>query len=157
MEEALAWDSARFETRLEKAVDAFDKVEAARLCDELVAHLDRSDDVYEEKRAETILGLLRRKCYFDLLQRVADAFLRTGQTALQIGRQYAQSMIDQGNLTAAVAMLEALMLRAAQDPKEGPEARGLLGRIRKQQYVNAGEPRSQRNQRVLRQAIEAYY
>jgi S1-C subfamily serine protease len=153
----MAWDSAEFEAKLKAAVDAFDKAEAARLCDELIAHLDRSDDVYEEEPAEAILGILRRKCYFDLLQRVADAFLRTEQTAFQISRQYAQSMIDQGNLTAAAATLEALALKAAGDPKESAEARGLLGRIRKQQYVNAGEPKSQRNQRVLRKAVEAYY
>jgi len=90
-------------------------------------------------------------------QRVADAFLRTGQTACQISRQYAQSMIDQGNLTAAVTTLEALMPRAAQDPDEDAEARGLLGRAGKQQYLDAGEPTSRRNQRVLKQAVAAYH
>jgi len=153
----MTWDSADFEEKLKAAVDAFDKAEAARLCDELIAHLDRSDDVYEEKPAKAILGILRRKCYFDLLQRVADAFLRTEQTSFQISRQYAQSMIDQGNLTAAVATLEALVQKAAEDPEESAEARGLLGRVRKQQYVNAGEPKSRRNQRVLWKAVEAYY
>ena len=65
--------TARNSSRLKAAVDAFDKAEAARLCDELIAYLDRSDDIYEEKTAKTVLGILRRKCYFDLLQRVADA------------------------------------------------------------------------------------
>ncbi|HKH49129.1 MAG TPA: serine protease [Thermoanaerobaculia bacterium] len=153
----MAWNGEDFEQRLKTAADAFDRAEAARLCDELIAHLDRSDDVYEEKPAKRILGILRRKCWFDLLQRAADAFLRADQTAFQIRRQYAQSMIDQGNLTAAVITLEALEAAAANDPEESAEARGLLGRVRKQQYVNAGEPGSQRNQRNLKQAIAAYY
>lgn len=153
----MSWDSNDFEQRLKAAVDAFDKVEAARLCDELIAHLQGSDDIYEEKPAKKVLGILRRKCYFDLLQRVADAFLRTEQTAFQIRRQYAQSMIDQGNLTAATDTLEALIAAAANDPEESAEARGLLGRVRKQQYVNAGNPGSQRNQRILRQAVAAYH
>jgi S1-C subfamily serine protease len=153
----MAWDSAAFQSRLKAAVDAFDKAEAARLCDELIAHLERSDDVYEEKPAKAILGILRRKCYFDLLQRVADAFLRTDQRALQIQRQYAQSMIDQGNLTAATATLRALQAEAAGDPEESAEARGLLGRVLKQQYVNAGGPVSQRNQRLLGEAVKAYH
>lgn len=153
----MVWSSEDFEQRLKAAVDAFDKAGTARLCNELIAHLDRSDDVYEEKPAKRILGILRRKCYFDLMQRVADAFLRTDQTAFQIRRQYAQSMIDQGNLTAAIATLEALVVAAANDTEESAEARGLLGRVRKQQYVNVGDPTSQRSQRNLKQAIAAYY
>jgi S1-C subfamily serine protease len=153
----MAWDSEDFERRLKAAVDAFDKAEAARLCNELIAHLERSDEIYEEKPAKRILAILRRKCYFDLMQRVADAFLRTDQTAFQIRRQYAQSMIDQGNLTAAVDTLKTLVAETANDPEESAEARGLLGRVRKQQYVNAGKPDSQRSQRILKEAVEAYY
>ena len=153
----MAWNAEEFERQLKAAVDAFDKAEATRLSEDLIAHLAAHRRRLPARTGGAGLGLLRKKRYFDLLQRVADALLRADQTALKVRRQYAQSMIEQGNLTAALLVLETLAVGASDDPVEGPEAWGLIGRVHKQEYVNAENPKGLRNQRHLRLAIEAYH
>jgi hypothetical protein len=86
---------------------------------------------------------------------VAEALRLAGQDAPQIRRQLAQSLIDQGKLGAAISALETLIARD-EDPAETAEARGLLGRVHKQAYVNSADPTSRRNQVSLRTAIAAY-
>lgn len=152
----MSWSPEIFLQSLEAAVDSFDRPGAAALCDELVADLRRSDEIYPKEPAIKVLDTLRRKCYFDLMQRVADALIRSGQAAPKVRRQYAQSLIDQDNLTAALSALEALAADTAEDPGENAEARGLIGRVYKQWYVE-GDPRSKRGRERLERAVAAYY
>ena len=151
----MTWNDTDFIARLQAAVQQYDRAEAARLCNELIAELDRGGQL-EERTARRILQTLRRKCYFDLMERVAEGLIFAGQDSAQIRRQFAQSLIDQGKLAPAVSVLEALLDRCAADPEESAEARGLLGRVHKQVYVNAADPASRRNQASLRKAIAAY-
>jgi len=153
----MSWDQADFLARLAAAVERFDRAEASRLIDELVAALDHAATV-EPKAARIVLQSLRRKCFFDLMERAAGALRRGGQDEPQIRRQYAQALADQGKALPAIDALEALVARTepgspahptdpadpsspsanvAADQAENAEARGLLGRVYKQLYVDA--------------------
>lgn len=151
------WNATEFTIRLRKTVDTFDKPGVARLCDELIAHLLSTEEDYPAKEAERILQILRNKRLFLLMQKVGDAFIQTGRASLKARRQYAQSLIDEGNLTAALMVLNELTVLARDDPLENAEARGLIGRVHKQFYVNANSPENQRNREHLRCAITAYH
>jgi len=133
----MSWNQGEFLERLKKAVERFDRDDASRLCDELIAQLHRGT-VLGDGMGRRILALLRRKAYFEQMERVAESFLFTSQDDAQIRRQYAQALIDQSKLTAAVYVLESLVERTeGLDPRENAEARGLLGRVYKQLYINA--------------------
>jgi hypothetical protein len=133
---AETWDQTDFLARLDAAVESFDRQGATRLGGELAAAL-AAGAMVEPAAARTILQSLRRKCFFDLMEGAAVALRLAGQDEPRIRRQHAQALIDQGKLTAALDALEALAPRAAGDAAESAEARGLLGRVYKQLYVDA--------------------
>jgi hypothetical protein len=53
-------------------------------------------------------GPLATQHHFVVLQQVADAFIQSGSLDPTIRRQYAQALLDQGILKAAIAVLELL-------------------------------------------------
>jgi V8-like Glu-specific endopeptidase len=142
---------------LQEALDTFDWKQAENICEALIVELNSSTTPYDEEPARKILKMLRRKRQFRLMGLVADAFIRSGQSAAEILRQYAQSMIDQGNLTASRMVLQSIIDDPGSPPGEKAEASGLLGRIHKQLYVNARDPSNPRQQQNLGRAIEYYY
>jgi V8-like Glu-specific endopeptidase len=158
----VGWDEQQFLEALTAAVERFDRDGATKLCNELIAAL-QGGELPSEEGAKRILQTLRRKCYFELMERVAEALRFAGRDESQIRRQYAQSLIDQGKIPAAVDVLESLAARTAgMDPSENAEARGLLGRIYKQLYINAVNADSEAkglrlSQLNLQRAVNAYY
>ncbi|HYO13527.1 MAG TPA: serine protease [Thermoanaerobaculia bacterium] len=152
----MRWDPADFSRQLAAAAEAFDRPEVARLAEELIAHLRSRVGLYPEADALRVLGILRRKRHFELLQRVADAFLLSGQRSPQALRHYAQALIEggPGRWTAAVAVLEDLVAGTTAHPEENAEARGLLGRVYKQLYL-AGGPAARRR-RFLERSVASY-
>lgn len=150
----MSWDQQSFLERLKAAVDEFDGERTAVLCQELIGRLDEGE-APREGLGRKVLATLRRKCYFELMEKVADALREAGFDDHQVRRQYAQALIDQGKASAAVYVLEPL----ADHPEEGAEARGLLGRVYKQLYVNAaggGGQAGLRSRRNLQRAVSAY-
>lgn len=145
-----------FTSELRKAVDTFDRTGAARLCQTLIKHLVTSDEDYPVKEAERALQILRNKRMFALMRRVGDAFIQTDRASLKVRRQYAQSLIDEGDLSAALSVLTELAVVANKDPVENAEVRGLIGRVHKQFYLNAGNPKLTVNREHLRRAIASY-
>jgi hypothetical protein len=91
------------------------------------------------------------------MQQVADELIQAGQRAPQIRRQYAQALLDAGNITAALEALRALLADTAGDGSEQAEARGLVGRAYKQLHINAGGTSSRRGREHLARAIRAYH
>jgi V8-like Glu-specific endopeptidase len=157
----MTFKAREFNDKLTAAVDSFDRQGAAQLCSELVRHLFERDDKYPLKHSKIVLKQLRRLRYFDLMQSVADALIQNGQTDPEVRRQYAQSQLDQCNLTAAISTLENLEKSTAPDgddpnPVEYAEARGLLGRAYKDLYVLADNPNLSRNRGFLEKAIDYY-
>ncbi len=146
--------------RIIRALETFDWAEAERICqtgeDSLFARLSRSTVPFPARESLEILKRLRRKRQFNLMALAADAFLRAGATDAEIRRQYAQAMIDQGNFTVAVTVLQGLLDSTATPERERYEALGLMGRIRKQEYVNASDPSNPRQRQNLVKAASYY-
>jgi hypothetical protein len=67
-----------------------------------------------------------------------------------IRRQWCQSLLDQGRVLQALAALNLLSQKYFDEPVEGPEIRGLIGRAYKQLFVEDSDAES------LRAAIDAY-
>jgi S1-C subfamily serine protease len=155
------WDQGEFLDKLKTTVENLDRDGSALLCDELISHL-HGGTVLGDGMGRRILTLLRRKTYFEQMERVAEALLFTSQDDAQIRRQYAQALIDQKRLTAAVYVLETLVERTEGiDPRENAEARGLLGRVYKQLYINAvlADPKAAAvplHRLNLQRAVDAY-
>jgi hypothetical protein len=124
---------------LAEAVRIFDRKHTEELCAKLVIYLYSSETPYPLSESKKILGSLRRKRYFDLLSSIADVLIQTGQDKPTIRRQYAQSLIDQGYISAALDVLQRLERHCLEikDNTEWAEARGLIGRARKQIYMDA--------------------
>jgi S1-C subfamily serine protease len=148
------------------AAAAFDRRAAADVCQEIIDHIRETETPPPAGPVHRILSALRNKRYFDLMARVADAVIQSGQNDPEVRRQYAQSQIEEGDITAALDVLGALAAEtgdtgAIRNPTEHAEARGLMGRAHKQAYVNAvagphRELRARANRRHLEQAIAAY-
>ncbi len=153
----MSWDAREFTRKLKERLDRFDKPAAAGLCEELVGHLLETEDDYPAREAERVLQALRNKRMFSAMETVGDALIQTGRASTKARRQYAQALIERGNLTAALAVLGELTLLTETDPVENAEARGLVGRVHKQFYVNTSKPSLQRNREHLRRAIAAYF
>lgn len=152
----MAWDPDQSERQLLEAIEALDRPRVAELAHELIAYVQSEEKPYPLKRAARILSRLRGKRQFVLLQLVADAFIQAGRDDPGIRRQYAQALLDQGNLSAAVAVLDRLVLDTQDDAHENSEARGLLGRAYKQMYVAAEGGPAARRKRFLERAITQY-
>lgn len=149
-----------FTKELEQAVRIFDQKQAGELCNKLVVHLRSRSKPYPFAESKKILGTLRRKRYFGLMMKVADVLIQTGQDEPNIRRQYAQALLDQGYISAALDVLQILEQHCLkkQDEAELAETRGLIGRARKQIYMDAStgkRPGATLRQNLV-QAVSAY-
>lgn len=146
----MSWDYAK-STALIGAIDALDTPLVQSLCVELIEHIRAGAP--QTLDAHTILRALRGKRHFQLMRVVAEAFLQAGSTDATIRRQYAQALLEQGILTAAVAVLEELKKSVRPGTFESDEVHGLIGRAYKQMYL-ATSPATGRQ--LLERAIESY-
>jgi hypothetical protein len=129
---------------LEKALDEY-RFQDIRI---LTDRIDPSGfSLPEMKKA---LGMMRRKRCFSDLEHTAGLFALSGHAEPVIRRQWAQAVLDQNRVAQGLRSLEDMASKAENDPLEGPEIRGLIGRAYKQLYVNEGGPDN------LRSAIAFY-
>ncbi|MEL7450033.1 MAG: serine protease [Pseudomonadota bacterium] len=150
-----------FVKELERAVSTFDRQQAEDLCNRLVDHLQSHSAPYPEAESVSLLNILRRKRYFDLIVTVADVLLQTGQDAPAVRRQYAQALLDLSHLSAGLVVLEDLErdCLANNDSDALDEIRGLKGRAKKQMYVDAAAGKRGAGKRLgqrLEEAIADY-
>jgi hypothetical protein len=154
------WDD--FVGRLDQAVGRFDREAARRLAYELTGKVHQGE-ILPGTTAARILGKLRRKRFFELIEQLAETFRFVGLDDPQIRRQYAQALIDQRKIEKAIDTLEVIESRTrGTDPEENAEARGLIGRIYKQLYINAanGDPEALASPLVrghLQRAVDQYW
>ena len=155
----MSWeDSDALASRLKRSLDAFNWKEAEGICDEIINRVKTDSELFPEPSAKRLLNSLRRKRKFELVTRLAEALLQSGLNTPLIRRQYAQALIDQGILAAAEALLRANLFHSDIDLIELKEARGLLGRIYKQLYVNNWKlPHGRSNlERAIKEYFETY-
>ncbi|UEM01763.1 TRAFs-binding domain-containing protein [Skermanella rosea] len=144
---------------VDDVLDAARNLDAARLdeaAETLVAHLRRQSDPPAMPLVKRVLGELRRWRHFGTLQRFADAMIRMGCDSHLVYRQYAQALIDRGELIPALDLLKRLEERARNDGDEYPETCGLLGRTYKQIFVEARGSRLGMGESALSQAVTWY-
>jgi hypothetical protein len=144
------------EHKLTLALQRFDWAATDEICKGLIERLPGEKAPFPEKTAKALLRVLRRKCRFDTMGLLGDAFLESGLRTPQIRRQYGQALIDQGMLSAAEPYLREL-IEDSGSGSEREEAHGLMGRIYKQRYVNeAGKANRERAQRNLQRSFDEY-
>lgn len=143
--------------QFQAALSAYDWSTTDRLCLDLTRRLLTEADVFPGKPAKDLMGALRKKRRFDQMVRCGEAFIRAGVTLPRVRYQYAQALVDQGILIAPERILEELAGQTpAEEGSQAFEARGLLGRIYKQSYVNADSPRSPAMRRCFERALSEY-
>ena len=105
------------------------------------------------------MSSLRRKGRFRNMTELGEALIESGVNAVQLRRQYAQGLIDQGKFLNAEPILMSILDESPGAAREKVEARGLLGRLYKQRYVNGKGPAPERAtnmQRALREYLSVY-
>lgn len=154
----MAWDdAAAIAAELQKALDEFKWPEVEALCARVEGRLKSEHDLMPESPARRMLQHLRRKRRFQLMASLADAMMQSGLRTPQIRRQYAQALIDQGQLGAGELVLQSIVHDFQGATDEVLEARGLTGRVYKQIYINNNDPSSRRNRDNLARALHEYF
>ena len=154
----MLWESDTDLDKLTAALETHDKSATHAICGDLIARIYKTAEPYPPNPAKKLLSTLRKRRFFDQMERLADAFIQTGAGSYTVRRLYVQALLDQGHFTAALLVLERLMTDTeGVDLVENAEAKGLMGRAYKQLYVNAIAPTVNRNQKWLDQAAMAYY
>jgi len=157
----MPFNLSTFKTDLTSALDRFDKEAATACCDQLIAALYDPGTRIPAGTLEYTLQVLRNKRLYPLMQKLGDCFIQLGLQTCKIRCQYAQALIDQGIYAAALGILQQLETETRPDTnpaaaEENSEAVGLIGRIYKQQYVNANRPADARIAELMKQAIDHY-
>ena len=133
-----------FLTDLDRALDECRFRDVRTLVDDL------QPESFDEKQAAKLLKLLRKKRRFEELATAADVFSMEGRNEPILRRLVSQALIDQGHVYQGLHTLRRLAPKVAEDPTEGPEVRGLIGRALKQRFVDEAVPEA------LTEAIDAY-
>lgn len=129
---------------LESALDEYRFKDVSSMTEKI------SPTEFQDKQIKKVLNMLRRKRLFAELERVAGLFMGAGRATPVVRRQWAQALLDQNRVSQALSTLQVLSQEVKQDPVEGSEVQGLIGRAYKQLYVNEGNPEN------LVTAIQAY-
>lgn len=117
------------------AADHYDRPAAAAGVDLLEPALRRRSGPGVAIPVLEVLSALRKKRWFGLLAQLTEALLQSGREDPVIVKLYAQSLIDRGLPSAAVAVLESTAPALRPDHPERAEVQGLLGRAFKQMLV----------------------
>lgn len=149
-------DAPEIVVAIAERLNEFDWHEAEALTQSLVKRLKAASQAFPRDEASQVLKQLRRKRQFSLMTLVADALRVRGASDPTVIRQYAQALIDQGQLDLARLMLAEIAVESDTLTREQKEAKGLSGRIYKQMYVNANNPTDSAQQANLRQSISHY-
>ncbi len=152
--------SQEFATKISAALKDLNVKAVNAMVAELIEDLNSSDEAFDAKGAASTMLLLQKKRMFPLMLQLGDALLQSGRGAASIQHRYAQALIDTGNYSAALAILDDLLastINATDDSKPAYyEAMGLCGRAHKQLYVNAFKPGVAHAQSHLLQSIRFY-
>lgn len=153
----MAWqDASGFADQITDSLREFDWTEAEKKVEELIGRLRQEQALFPEAQAKRILRELRAKRRFTAGERLAEAFILSGVRSAQIRRQFAQTLIESQQYAAAEFVLQSILVEQPGSPFERTEARGLLGRIYKQLYVNPGDGLPAGNAPYLQRSVEEY-
>ena len=144
--------------RFDAAIEALDRPAACDLAAELADAVRSVPAVHPSPGLGPILRGLRQLRLFDAMRDLAEAIIEATPDLPEARRQYGQALIEAGELTAALSVLQALAADTARShPEEHAQAQGLIGRVHKQAYLAAPDPTLPRYQDRLRQSVGAYF
>jgi len=142
-----------------KMGDGVNPYEAELVTERIIAAFRRDPVAFTEKHVLIAAKTLRRRRLFRLLERLVEAYQEVvderPRTRL-LRTLYAQALVDQDQLMAALDVLLPLLDEPPDDDKAAEEARGLVGRVHKQAFVRAGSPLPWHGAEALRLAVSAY-
>jgi endonuclease G len=151
---AIPWTEEIFSWFLERAVERHDYNRGDALLSTLERHLRASGAPYATQFARRDLAKLRAYRQFSLMRRYAESVLGSGNSDFRVRRQYGQALIELGEYSDAEKVLEGIIAEAPPTDSEWAEAKGLIGRVHKQRYVNS--PTAPGARAELERALEAY-
>jgi hypothetical protein len=149
------WQIDAFLDQLSKAASPHDTEGLSGLIERLEVELDRAEH-FPEGQADQILTALWRLRQFAAMQRVAEAFLRAGLSHPQLRLDYASSLVEQGNPTLALSMLQSLATETTTEALNS-EIRTVIGGIYREEYLASPDPSSPKSVRSLERAVNEYY
>lgn len=117
----------------------------------------RSDPAADRAGPKKLVEELRDARLFDLMGQLAELLNRLEPGDIKNRRLYAQYLIETGDVTAAIEVLEVLIPRLPPDHPEAAEAKGLLGRSHKQIFVELPDKKGPAASAALDRAIAAYH
>ena len=132
-------------------IRALDRAASATLADEYATRHTVDGRAPSTEQVLELADGLRAHRLFDQVRTVADAAKAQGVRSLKLTRLRAQALIEAGELEPARTLLQDLL-----DSHEGLEARGLLGRIWKQRYIDQVIRARSADADALAQSIAAY-
>jgi subtilisin family serine protease len=150
----LEWNEELFSAALKEAVNRYDAGATSILIEAFTRHISHRPYPYAAQHARVDLATLRKKRQFKSMLAYARAVIASGTDDLRVRRQYGQALIEEGLFEEAFAVLTGVAHEKDRSRDEAFEARGLIGRLYKQQYVDA--PETARRPDVLERAIDAY-
>ena len=142
--------------KLESAATEDDPDHLTDACNALVDQLQRETDTIEPKLAQRSLEALRSSRRFEHMGQLAEAFIADGCEDAQVQRQYAQALIENGQIAPAIHMLEGVVSSGATSAAERDDAKGVLGRAWKERAVATRGNRDRVAAQALKQAYKYY-
>lgn len=152
--ERIRWSEEIYSDTLHRALGRHDHARASALVASLVQHVQEREVPYPEDHARKDLTALRNDRQFKLMRAYAEAVLAGGTNDPEVRKQLGQALIELGEYDAALGVLRSVIDDASPDVEQVAEARGLIGRLYKQQYVN--DPAASGAAVLLQRAIAAY-
>jgi hypothetical protein len=145
---------AGLRVELTEALDRFDDAVTADVVRRIVAAVYRSGGPVDMRAVRGILDGLRRQRHHGHVARVAEAAIRNGGDNPAVRRRYVQSLLDRGQVAAAVDVAERQLSGLDAADPDAVELRGLLGRAYKDVALSLRRP--DRRFAALQQAVTWY-
>lgn len=150
----IEWNEEIFSTHLKKATERHDHPRAQSLVSVLASRMQYAEWPYPGTHATNDMNTLRKDREFNLMIEYGNAVFGSGTNTDSVRKYFAQALIETGHYDEAIEVLESLVKDPGTSIYENYEARGLLGRLYKQQYVNARA--GEGSVLSMMKAIEAY-
>jgi endonuclease G len=152
--ERIDWNEEIFTASITRATQQHDHARAVSLVTAIGNHLKNRPYPYPSNHAYTDLQKLRQEREFELMRRYAEKVIASGMREDSVLRLYSQALIETAQYDPALETLQSIINNSDSSQKEIFEARGLMGRIFKQRYVN--NPTAKMAASEIMQAIQTY-
>jgi tetratricopeptide (TPR) repeat protein len=142
--------------KVESAAYSDDPDALGAACSGFIHQLARQASPIGPAMAHRVLEALRSSRRFRHILEVAQAIINDGCEDTQILCPYAQALIECGQITPAIAMLDGVIANPRTAAKEADDARGILGRAWKEKAIAARGKRDAAAAEALRNAYQCY-